>query len=98
MTKGSKKVRSVFFVSKFWEDKVTLATVIYYLQVFLYVLVEFQSSFQDLTFIGVLLSRGNLALITRDPFQLLKGLLLEYLKSFLSQFLSVKAIRNFEAQ
>ena len=50
-------------------------TLIYYFQVILFVLIEFQSSFQDLNFIGVLLSRGNLALITRDSFQLLKGLL-----------------------
>ena len=50
-------------------------TLIYYFQVFLFVLIEFQSSFQDLNFIGVLLSPGNLALITRDSFQLLKGLL-----------------------
>ena len=44
-------------------------TVIHYLQVFLSVL-------QDLNSIGVLLSRGSLALITRDPFQPLKGLLI----------------------
>ena len=49
--------------------------VICYLQVFLFAPVEFQSSFQDLNFVGVSLSRGNPALITRDPFQPLKGLL-----------------------
>ena len=31
-------------------------------------------SFQDLNFIGVSLSCRNLALVTRNPFQLLKGL------------------------
>ena len=46
-----------------------------YLQVFFFAPVEFQSSFQDLNFVRVLLLRGNLALITRDPFQPLKGLL-----------------------
>ena len=45
-----------------------------YLQVFFFAPVEFQSSFQVLNFVGVLVSRGNLALITCDPFQPLKGL------------------------
>ena len=79
MRKRSKKVRPVFFVFKFWQDKLSdfsrrdssnlLPSGI------LFAPVEFQSSFQVLNFVGILLSRGNLALITRDPFQLLKGLL-----------------------
>ena len=52
-------------------------TIICYLQVFLFAPVEFQSSSQDLNFVGVLLSCRNLALITCDPFQLLKGLFFE---------------------
>ena len=61
-------------------------TVICYLQVFLFAPVEFQSSFQVLNFVGVLLSRGNLPLITRDPFQRLKGLLLYKMQSLFSQY------------
>ena len=81
MTKHLRKVRPVFFVFKFWQEKLSdfsfsreETTVIYYLLVFLFVLVEFQSSFQDLNIIGVFLSRRNLALFTRDPFQPLKSL------------------------
>ena len=51
------------------------AIVICYLQAFLFAPIEFQSSFQVVNFVGVLLSRRNLTLITRDPFQPLKGLL-----------------------
>ena len=57
--------------------------VICYLQVFLFAPVEFQSSFQVLNFVGVLLSRGNLALITRDPFQSLKNL---FQKNLMNKF------------
>ena len=49
----------------FREETITIC----YLQVFIFAPVEFQSSFQVLNFVGVSVSRGNLALITRDPFQ-----------------------------
>ena len=72
--KSLEKSRACFFVSKFWQDKLSdfsrreHSVLMYFLQVFLLVLAECQSSFQELNFIAVLLSYGNLALITRDPF------------------------------
>ena len=58
----------------FREETITIC----YRQVFIFAPVEFQSSFQVLNFVGVSVSRGNLALITRDPFQPLKGLFTQW--------------------